>query len=202
MFYYIQGELTFLTLDYAVIDAGGVGYRLTISQRTSQKLRVGNTTRLFTYLSFPREGDMELFGFHTETELNTFKMLIGVSGVGPKAGISILSELEPDQLALAVINEDSKAISKANGIGAKTAARIILELKDKLAKGADKNRLISSGVTLPSAKSAGGGKLSEALDALMVLGYSRAEAGRALSGLDMEKTTLEECIRLALKKLM
>ena len=206
MFYYINGLLTHLESNTAVLDVGGVGYKLTVSGTTYDAMPPRShsnppTVKLFTYLAI-REDDMELFGFATQTELATFKMLISVSGVGPKAAMSILSFLTPEKFALAVCTDDKKTISKANGIGPKTAARIVLELKDKLLK--------ESGGELPtvqapmSSVSAGGnrGKLSEAVDALVVLGYSRAEALNALKDVDTASMELEEIIRVSLKKLM
>ena len=206
MFYYINGLLTHLESNTAVLDVGGVGYKLTVSGTTYDAMPPRShsnppTVKLFTYLAI-REDDMELFGFATQTELATFKMLISVSGVGPKAAMSILSFLTPEKFALAVCTDDKKTISKANGIGPKTAARIVLELKDKLLK--------ESGGELPAvstpaaAASAGGnrGKLSEAVDALVVLGYSRAEAMNALKDVDTATLELEEIIRVSLKKLM
>ena len=149
-----------------------------------------------------REDDLELFGFATETELSSFKMLLSVSGVGPKAAISILSLLTPEKFALAVCTEDQKTISKASGIGPKTAARIILELKDRLMKETPPQKAsetIAAAITQPGTSQ---GRLSEAQDALMVLGYSRAEAITAMQGLDISAMELEDIIRAALKKLM
>ena len=208
MFYYLCGKLALLKNDLAVIDVGGVGYKLTISGTTYESMPANRsvkdppTIKLFTYLAV-REDGMELFGFATETELATFKLLITVSGVGPKAAMSILSHLTPEKFALAVCTDDKKTISKANGIGPKTAARVILELKDKLMKeagGADAFASVSSPLSgTPAAKS---GKLAEATDALMVLGYSRAEAMAAMKDMDIANMELEEIIRLSLKRLM
>ncbi|MBR5120352.1 MAG: Holliday junction branch migration protein RuvA [Clostridia bacterium] len=208
MFYYLCGKLALLKNDLAVIDVGGVGYKLTISGTTYEAMPANRsvkdppTIKLFTYLAV-REDGMELFGFATETELATFKLLITVSGVGPKAAMAILSHLTPEKFALAVCTDDKKTISKANGIGPKTAARVILELKDKLMKeagGADAFASVASPLSgTPVAKS---GKLAEATDALMVLGYSRAEAMAAMKDMDIANMELEEIIRLSLKRLM
>ncbi len=203
MFYYISGTLAYKSMGFAVIDAGGVGYRMTVSQNTYDKLPLaGNPAKLYNYLAV-REDGIELFGFYDETELSSFQMLITVSGVGPKAAMSILSLLTPEKFALAVCTEDTKAISKASGIGPKTAARIVLELKDKLIKehGGEFNTAPEIGTTAKSGAPARG-KLSEALDALMVLGYQRAEATNVLKSMPTEQMTLEEIIRQALKKLM
>ena len=204
MFYYISGKLALATPTFAVIDAGGVGYKLTISENTYNSLPPRHTTdnptaRLFTYMAV-REDDVELFGFANEEELSAFKMWLGVSGVGPKAAISILSLLTPEKFALAVCTEDKKAIAKANGIGPKTAARVILELKDKLMKETVDIGTASFPISAPAV--GGTGKLHEATDALLVLGYSKAEALAALKDIDVSSMELEEIIRLSLKKLM
>ena len=206
MFYYINGNLTHLESNLAVLDVGGVGYKLTVSGTTYDAMPPRShtnppTVKLFTYLAV-REDDMELFGFATQTELASFKMLISVSGVGPKAAMSILSFLTPEKFALAVCTDDRKTIAKANGIGPKTAARIILELKDKMMKesgGAlpEMGASPAAAATVPSR-----GKLSEAIDALVVLGYSRAEAMNVLKDVDTATLELEEIIRVSLKKLM
>ena len=206
MFYYISGKLALATPAFAVIDAGGVGYKLTISENTYNSLPPRHTSenptaRLFTYMAV-REDDVELFGFATEEELSAFKMLLGVSGVGPKAAISILSLLTPEKFALAVCTEDRKTIAKANGIGPKTAARVILELKDKLIKETDLNAVANAGLDNSASVPTSSGKLSEAQDALMVLGYSRAEALNALKKIDTQNLGLEEIIKKALKLLM
>lgn len=205
MFYYISGTLTHAEVTFAVIDAGGVGYKLTISQNTYDTLPARHTVseppkvRLYTYMAV-REDGIELYGFASETELSSFKMLISVSGVGPKAAMSILSLLSPEKFALAVCTEDKKAISKANGIGPKTAARIILELKDKLLKQTDLSGNTEDTFIQMAVPS--GGKLSEAQDALMVLGYSRAEAQNVLRKMDTSSMELEEIIKASLKLLM
>ena len=204
MFYHIAGEFVHIDESFAVIDCGGVGYRLTVSRNTATALGApaeGKRVKLFTSLQV-REDDIELFGFASETELSSFKMLLTVSGVGPKAAISILSLLTPEKFALAVCTEDQKTISKASGIGPKTAARIILELKDKLMKETPPQKAtetLTAAITQPGTSQ---GRMSEAQDALMVLGYSRAEALSAMQGLDISTMELEDIIRAALKKLM
>lgn len=210
MFYYIKGKLTVSNLSMAVVEAGGVGYKLTISETTWRSLPRASLTDpkevlLYTYFSV-REDGVELYGFGNERELSSFKMLLSVSGVGPKAAMSILSQLTPEKFALAVCTEDKKAISKAPGVGPKTAARIILDLRDKLMKetSMDDNDL-STAITDHSDEAAGAparGKLNEAQDALIVLGYTRAEAQNALKGLDVTALSLEDIIKQALKKLI
>ena len=206
MFYYISGKLAMANPTTAVIDAGGVGYKLTISENTYNSLPPRHTAeapvaKLFTYMAV-REDGIELFGFSNETELSSFKMLLSVSGVGPKAAISILSLLTPEKFALAVCTEDRKTISKANGIGPKTAARIILELKDKLMKETDLDAAANASIESTTPVKTNSGKLSEAQDALMVLGYTRAEALNVLKSIDTQSLSLEEIIKKALKLLM
>ena len=201
MFYYISGKLAHLDPTFAVLDVGGVGYKLTVSGHTHAALprspeKQKNVT-LYTYLSV-REDGVELFGFATLEELNIYKLLISVSGIGPKAALSLLSFLSPEKIALAVCSEDKKLIAKAPGIGPKTAARIILELKDKLHADASSD---GGEQIVASAASAAGNHSAEALDALMVLGFNRSAALEALKGID-PAAELEDIIREALKKLM
>ena len=205
MFYYISGILAYANPTTAVIDAGGVGYKLTISENTYNSLPPRHTVdapeaKLFTYMAV-REDGIELSGFANEAELSSFKMLLSVSGVGPKAAISILSLLTPERFALAVCTEDRKTIAKANGIGPKTAARIILELKDKLVKTTDVGAVASASIETPAVPT-NAGKLAEAQDALLVLGYSRSEALNVLKNIDTQTLGLEEIIKRALKLLM
>ena len=205
MFYYISGVLAYANPTTAVIDAGGVGYKLTISENTYNSLPPRHTVdsptaKLFTYMAV-REDGIELFGFASEAELSSFKMLLSVSGVGPKAAISILSLLTPEKFALAVCTDDRKLIAKANGIGPKTAARIILELKDKLMKVTDIGEAANASIECVSVPT-NAGKLAEAQDALLVLGYSRSEALNVLKTIDTQTLGLEEIIKRALKLLM
>ena len=208
MYYYIKGELVAATLNMAVVDAGGVGYKMTVSENTYRSLpRRGDknpVVTLYTYLSV-REDGIELFGFANERELSSFKMLLSVSGVGPKAAMAILSLLTPEKFALAVCTEDKKTISKATGVGPKTAARIILELRDKLMKETSIDEDLSTAILDHREEAAGAparGKLSEAQDALIVLGYTRAEAQNALKGINVEALSIEDIIKESLKKLM
>ncbi len=207
MFYYIKGPLVTSDLHMAVIDAGGVGYKMTISENTYRSLpraASSGVVTLYTYLSV-REDGVELFGFENERELSSFKMLLSVSGVGPKAAMAVLSLLTPEKFALAVCTEDRKTIAKANGVGPKTAARIILELRDKLMKERDIDDDLSTALLDHSETVAGAparGKLSEAQDALLVLGYSRAEAQNVLKSIDTQSLSIEDIIKEALKKLI
>ena len=199
MFYYLYGTLEINDAGICVIDCGGVGYKLTTSLITCELLRekVGQKVKLFTYLAV-REDGVELFGFESNEERECFNKLITVSGVGPKAAMSILSIMTPDNFALAVCTEDAKAISKASGIGGKTAARIILELKDKLS--VDMGAATVKGAARATVAMPMSGNFTEATEALMVLGYDKNSVAGALSGLD-PKTDVGELIRAALKKL-
>lgn len=202
MFYYLDGILAVREPNMAVIDCGGVGYRLTVSFTTANALasKTGTRVKLLTYLQV-REDGMELFGFADEHELDCFKLLIGVSGVGPKAAMSILSVLPPDRFSLAVCTEDVKALAKAPNVGTKTAARIVLELKDKVA-GAALSQTQSGVGNVAVSQPMGQGKLADAVEALMTLGYDRSSAVSALSGLDAEKLSLNDLISQALKKFL
>ena len=199
MYYYVNGTVAELEGGLAVIDCGGVGYACATTNYTLSQLKKGTQAKLYTYLNV-REDAMELFGFADQSELRSFKLLIGVSGVGPRAALSILSSVTPQQLALAVVTEDEKALTAANGIGKKTAQRVILELKDKLAG----EEAFASGtkggvsVTAPVPHS----KKSEAQAALAVLGYGSAEINAALKDIDVDALTLEDIIRQALKRMM
>ena len=203
MFHYIRGTLAAIRQGFAVLDAGGVGFRLCVSDNTYQAISQKQNTevKLFTYLSV-REDGMELFGFFTEAELELFQLLITVSGVGPKAAMAILSVFTPEKFALAVCTDDKKAIAKANGIGPKTAARIILELHDKMANAGDFGGESGTQVVFPGELQTAGNSLAEAQEALLVLGYNRTEILGVLRGLDTTAMSTEELIRAALKKLM
>lgn len=200
MFYYLDGTVAHIGLNLAVIDCGGVGYACHTTATTISRLTKGERGKLFTHLNV-REELFELYGFATENERNCFQMLISVSGVGPKAALSILSLATPETLALAIITGDEKALTSAPGIGKKIAQRVILELKDKLAKGqlttGSVEQYGGSGMTLIPEN-----KTSEATAALAVLGYSTTEAALALRGLDLDALTLEEIIRQALRRMV
>lgn len=200
MIYHLNGTLELCEEGSCVIDCGGVGYKLFISDNTYTAVvgQVGNKMKLLTYLQV-REDAVELYGFKTNDELSAFKLLITVSGVGPKAAMSILSLLTPDKLSMAICGEDTKTIAKASGIGAKTAARVVLELKDKIAK--QVFAISEVGASQPSVSFGKSSNLSEALDALVVLGYSRSEAQRALSGID-PSLDVTKIIPIALSKLL
>ncbi len=200
MFYYIKGTLALKEASCAVIEAGGVGYRMTVSQTTYNSLPLaGATAKLFTHLSV-REDGIELFGFGTMEELNTFKMLIGVSGVGPKVAVSVLSYFTPERFAVAVASDDTKSLAKASGVGSKTAARIVLELKDKLSILG--NAVGDPTITETIAVSSASGEFADAVEALMAIGYTRSEILTALKGVDTSKMSLEEIFKTATKRLI
>ncbi len=191
MYYYISGKIAHTGLDFAVIDSNGVGYKINTSEPCLKRMEIGKEAKMFTYLHV-REDIFDLYGFLSEEELNLFKLLISVSGVGPKVGLGILSAISPSEFALAVVSGNVKEITKAPGVGPKVAQRIMLELKDKL-----KNAEISQ---MPEGYGAFSDDTDEAVSALMVLGYSRAEAKSALSKVD--EKGVEDSIKAALKLLM
>ena len=199
MFYYLNGTVAHTGPYLAVIDCGGVGYACKTTNHTLSSLKRGEKAKLYTYLHV-REEIFELYGFASENELNCFQMLIGVSGVGPKAAIAILSSVSPERLATAIITGDEKALTGAPGIGKKIAQRVILELKDKLAKGqlnVAAGESYSGGVTVIPEN-----KASEAGAALAVLGYAPAEINEALKVIPMDELPLEAIIKQALKKMV
>ena len=201
MFYYVSGTLAAKEYGFAAVDCGGIAYRLTVSENTFLRLgELGSHVKLFTYL-YLREDVCELFGFVEQAEEQCFRQLIAISGVGPKAAISILSTVTPQNFALCVLAGDYKALAKANGIGPKTAQRIILELKDKLGKTATGHEAeLYQQQSSPS--TTGKSKLSDAVEALTVMGYSRTEALDVLRKLDVENLELEELIRQGLRAFM
>lgn len=196
MYAFIRGILAEKDQGSAVIDANGVGYLLSISYSTYAALpEVGQEIKLYSHLAV-REDAMELFGFADREELSIYRMLITVSGVGPKAALAILSELSPGRFALAVSTNDVKALTRAAGVGPKLAQRIVLELRDKIAKsGASVDTSGTDFFEAPASSAA-----DEAAKALIVLGYSANEARAAVA--KCQGDTVEELIRLALKQLM
>ena len=199
MFYYLNGTVTRVEPYLAVIDCGGGGYACRTTNYTVSKLSVGKAAKLYTHL-YVREEIFELYGFSSESELGCFRMLIGVSGVGPKAALAILSSNSPAGLAMAIVSDNEKALTSAPGIGKKIAQRIILELKDKLAKGQltmGGGETFAGGVTIIPEN-----KASEASAALAVLGYSQSEIAVALKGIDLDGMSLESVIKQALKKMV
>ena len=199
MFYYVSGIVAEIEPNLAVIDCGGVGYACATTNFTLSQLKKGEKAKLYTYLNVKEDG-VDLFGFTSQSELYTFKLLLGVNGVGPKAALSILSSTTPGNLAMSIVMGDEKALTAAPGIGKKIAQRIILELKDKLGKeqGSAPAMEFSSVVTSIGTNS----RAKEASEALAVLGYSSQEIAAALKGIDLESLPLEEIIRQALQKMV
>lgn len=197
MIYSVKGKLIHKEPNLAVVECGGVGYACRTTLATLSQLgSIGSEAFLLTYL-YVREDSVELFGFATQQELNCFKMLISVSGVGPKAGLAILSDTTPESFALNVATGDYKAFTKTKGIGPKLAQRVVLELKDKISK---EQLDFSGGNQMDFSAVASGGNTSEAISALVVLGYSQTEAASVIAKLD-PSMPVEELIKNALKKI-
>ena len=195
MFYYLNGTVAALEPQLAVIDCGGVGYACNTTAYTISRLTIGKPAKLYTYLSV-REDAVDIFGFSTKEELELYKKLIGVSGVGPKAALSILSSTTPERLILSIMTGDEKSLTVAQGIGKKIAQRVILELRDKLEPVTE-----TGGTVLPEPVSEEGKTaLSQAQAALVALGYSPSDAASLMKGLDVENMNVEEIIRSALRK--
>lgn len=194
MIYSLRGNLTHWEQGLAVIECGGVGYACRTTANTLGQIRDKTEVTLYTYLHVT-ENSFDLFGFADSSELACFKQLISVSGVGPKAALSILSDITPSKLALCIATGDSKTLTKSPGIGTKIAQRIVLELKDKIAK----EQHISA-AELTSAPAVSGSNVTEAMDALAVLGFSPQQCSAALKGAD-ENASVEELIKYALKKM-
>jgi Holliday junction DNA helicase RuvA len=204
MIYSVRGRLTVKELGFAVIECAGVGYGCKTSYNTISRLgEIGSEEMLYTYL-YVREDVVELFGFATLQELSCFKLLISVSGVGPKAATSILSDVTPERFALLVASGDSKAFTKTKGIGAKTAQRIVLELKDKISSESISGSISGDAAQFANIPSEGASSsVAEALEALMVLGYTQGETAPILGKLDPALSTQElikETLRLMAAK--
>ena len=200
LFYYLRGTITALEAGLAVVDCGCVGYACYTTSYTQSQLKVGQEQKLFTHCAI-REDAVDIFGFATKEERTCFERLIGVSGVGPKAALAILSTTTPDRFTLAVVTGDEKALTAAPGVGKKLAQRIILELKDKIA-GEQARFDASAGPAAAVMPAGGGGKLAEATAALTVLGYSQSEIGLALRGLDVEQLSVEDIVRSCLRAMV
>ena len=194
MIYSVKGELIHTEPWLAVVECGGVGYACRTSRQTLNSIKTGSEVKLFTYLHVS-ENSLDLFGFSDTMELSCFRQLISVSGIGPKAALSVLSEISPSKLALCITTGDAKTLTKCPGLGLKTAQRIVLELKDKVAK--EQHVTASEFASIPSAV---GGSIGEALSALEVLGFAPAQAAAAIAGSSPE-ASVEELIKFALKNL-
>ena len=197
MISYIKGILEIKSKDYIVVDVGGIGYKIFMSETAINELEKETEVKVFTYMRV-REDDISLYGFLNNEELVTFELLISVGGVGAKSAITILSNITPSKFALAVITNDVNTLKKLPGIGAKTAGRIILELKDKMKTEQsieeNKNEEIKEAIVLDN-------KANDAVEALCVLGYTRKDVEKVLSNIDTNKLTVEEIIKQGLKYL-
>lgn len=197
MISYIKGRLEIKSKDYIVVDVGGIGYKIFMSETAINELEKETEVKVFTYMRV-REDDISLYGFLNNEELVTFELLISVGGVGAKSAITILSNITPSKFALAVITNDVNTLKKLPGIGAKTAARIILELKDKMKTEQSieesKDEEIKEAIVLDN-------KANDAVEALCVLGYTRKDVEKVLSNIDTNKLTVEEIIKQGLKYL-
>ena len=200
MYYYLSGTVAHIEPFLAVIDCGGVGSACRTTSFTLSRIKTGEKAKLYTYLSV-REDAMDLYGFSSQEERRLFQLLTSVSGVGPKAALAILSSSTPENLALSIITGDEKALTAAQGVGKKIAQRVILELKDKLAKGQSISAA-GENISGPAVTVIPQNKLSEASAALAVLGYSQGEINTALKGIDIDAQPLEQIIRLALKNMV
>ena len=196
MIAYIKGKLEVKNVDNIIIDVGGIGYKIFMSANSIQKVgEIGTNIKIHTYMRV-REDDISLYGFCTNEELRMFEQLIGVSGVGAKSALSILSNISPSSFALAIISGDVNTLKSLPGIGAKSAQRIILELKDKL-----KTEQAITKDSEPEIKNIieNDSKIEEAISALQVLGYNKKEIEKALSTLSMQNLSVEDIIKKALK---
>ena len=200
MFHYLSGVVAELYPNLAVIDCGGVGFEVNTSSYTLSQLKAGEKAKLYTYVHI-REDSFEIYGFSGKSEKRCFEMLLGVSGVGPKAALSILSVNTPESLIMSIVSGNERAITAAAGVGKKIAQRVILELKDKMAKETESVSFQDATAFSPVAVS-DRSKLGDASAALAVLGYSAPEINDALKAVDMENLTLEQIIKAALKQMM
>ena len=197
MFAYIKGELAYKHNEYIVVEANGVGYKIHTALSTIENIGpAGSEVKIHTYL-YVREDIMNLYGFFTQEEMSMFELLISVSGIGPKAAISIISSVSPSRFGLAIITDDIKTLTKAQGVGSKMAQRIILELKDKIKK--EQLVPLNGGKDERTAASSEDSRVSEAISALMVLGYTPLEASKAVSAVYSDGMDLELIIKSALK---
>lgn len=197
MLYNVKGILTVSDVNFIVVECGGVGFKCYTTLNTIKSIgTVGSEVNVYTHLAV-REDAMDLYGFSTLNELDAFKLLITVSGIGPKAAVAILSELTPEKLALCIASGDAKSITKAQGVGKKTAERVVLELKDKMG-----NIAIGEGASVVSAASTvlESSNSAEAVEALVALGYSQSDAAVIVGSMD-KSMPVDDMIRLALKQL-
>lgn len=198
MLYNIKGKLTVTDVNFIVVECGGIGFKCFTTLNTAKTVgEIGKEVNVYTYLAV-REDAMDLYGFATTAELDAFKLLITVSGIGPKAAVAILSELTPDKLALCIASGDAKSITRAQGVGKKTAERVVLELKDKMGSmniSSGNSNAVAGVLSVNESSNA-----SEAVEALVALGYSQSDAAMAVSTLD-KSMSVDEMIRFGLKQL-
>ena len=199
MFYYIEGRLSLIEPGLAVVDCGGVGYALNTTANTLSRVHAGDTVRLYT-CEIVREDCFDLYGFATREEKRSFELLLGVSGVGPKAALGILSSNTPEALSVAILSGNERALTVVPGIGKKMAQRILLELRDKISKETEGIAPEGFAPGIPEGP-AGKDKISDAAAALGVLGYGNSEITAALKGLDIPNLSVEDIIRQALRKM-
>mgnify|MGYP006070271425 FL=1 len=198
MFAYIKGSLEMKFKDYLVIDVGGLGYKIFMSENAINSIgQVGDIVKVFTYYRV-REDDISIYGFKTQEELRMFELLLSVSGVGAKSALSMLSCIEPSEFALAVISNNVKVLTQIPGIGNKSAQRIILELKDKLK--AEQTEQTESTAKTSTSKSVieANNDVQEAISGLMVLGFARKDIEKAFEHLDVNSLSLEDLIKKGL----
>ena len=194
MISYIKGNLESKNIDSVVIDVGGIGYKIYMSANSINKIgEIGNVVKIHTYMRV-REDDISLYGFCTNEELKMFEQLLGVSGVGAKSALSILANISPSSFALAIISEDVNSLKSLPGIGAKSAQRMILELKDKL-----KSQDAIETEFVPIKCAVKSDKAKDAIEALQVLGYARKDIEQVISKIDINELTVEEIIKQGLK---
>ena len=199
MFYYLRGEVALIDLNLVVLDCGGVGFSVNTTTNTISRLKIGQQERLFTHCSI-REDAFDIYGFYQKSELDAFKQLISVTGVGPKAALAILSAVTPDGLRMAVVTQNEKTLTAAPGVGKKIAQRILLELKDKMGAVAEIDLGTSDGgIVMPAGP---GSKATEAVMALQVLGYDQNSINLALKGVDVDNLDTQDIIKAALKAMM
>ena len=193
MIAFVHGMAVDMTESSVVVEAGGIGYEIYMTGADLSEIRMGEDVKVHTYFSV-REDAMKLYGFRAKDDLQMFKLLLGVNGVGPKAALGVLAGITADELRFAILSDDVKTLSKAPGIGKKTAQKLILELKDKINKGV-------SEISIPTAQVQTGGAMNDVVAALTVLGYSSSEIAPVLNKLDISSMTTEEAIKTVLRKM-
>jgi len=198
MFYYLEGLVTVIAQNLVVIDINGVGYACFTTLNTLSHLEANKKAKLYTYCNV-KEDAFDIYGFYDASEKRAFEQLLSVSGVGPKAALSILSSASPELLALAIINDDESALTIAQGIGKKLAQRIMLELKDKVSKEMPALKATGYVTTGDSNAKPDGSKQRDAAAALAVLGYSQSEISAAMRNLDVNGSSVEEIVREVLR---